>query len=165
MADDASYLAFLQKANQPLSPPSSATATTVSLDEPTSSKHPYLSLLNNKLGGVISKTFTTETDSDFRATFISSAALPSWSDSTSEFPAATDLEGQVDQGWDGKMMGVEEWDTRGEYTAIVQAIKDVTKQNKAQVYTVQGKGACFEVFILAKVDDGLVGVKAKGVET
>lgn len=58
-----------------------------------------------------------------------------------------------------------EWDSRGEYSAVIKAVKDVTKRKEVQVYTVQGRGGRFVVFILVKMEDGLVGVKAKGVAT
>lgn len=166
MADDESYAAFLQRANQPPSVPSSSAETTApSVDECVASKQPFLALLNDKLASLSTNTFVTETDSDFYATFISSSVLPSWSDDVGNFPAAKDLEGQVEGGRQGKMMSVEEWDSRGDYMAVVKAVKDVTKQNEAKIYTIQGRGGRFEVFILAKTDDGLVGVKAKGVAT
>jgi len=166
MADDASYAAFLQRASNPPSIPSSSTETTASsLDEPASSKHPFLPLLNNRLANLSAKTFVTETDSDFYATFISSSSLPSWSESTDEFPVAEDLESHVNGGRNAERMNVEEWDPRGEYTAIIKVVKDITKRKEVQVYTVQGHGGRFEVFILAKMEDGLVGVKAKGVAT
>ena len=167
MADDASYEAFLQRANNPpQSIPSSATQTTASsINESTTSKHPFIPLLNNKLSNLSTKTFETETDSDFLATFISSSTLPSWLESTTIFPVAADLEDQVDGGRNGKIYTVEEWDKRGQYSDVVKAVKDITKRNDVRVYTVQGRGGRFEVFILAKMDDGLVGVKAKGVAT
>ena len=166
MADDASYTAFLQRANHPPSPPLSSTETTNSSVKGSSpSKHPFLPLLNNKLANLSAKTFVTETDEDFHATFISSSHLPSWSDSPSKFPDAEDLETQVAGGRKGKKLSVKEWDSRGEYTAVVAAVKEVTKSKEVQVYTVQGRGGRFEVFILAKMEDGLVGVKAKGVAT
>lgn len=166
MADDASYMAFLQKANStPKAASSTSSQKTASIDSPETSKHPFLPLLNNKLANLSSKTFVTETDSDFHAVFISSSSLPSWSDSTEAFPDAEDLESQVDGGREAEKLSIIEWDTRGEYTTIVKAVKDITKRSKVQVYSVQGKGGRFEVFILAKMDDGLVGVKAKGVAT
>jgi hypothetical protein len=166
MADDASYMAFLQKANDNTTAVSSTSSQrTASLDEPEASKHPFLPLLNNKLANISSRTFITETDSDFHAVFISSSSLASWSDDTDAFPSAVDLEGQVDGGRKGKKLSIMEWDPRGEYTAVVKAVKDITKRNAVQVYSVQGKGGRFEVFVLAKMDDGLVGVKAKGVAT
>ena len=60
---------------------------------------------------------------------------------------------------------MKEWDSRGEYKAVVEAVKEVTKSKEVQVYTVQGRGGRFEVFILTKMEDGLVGFKAKGVAT
>jgi len=165
MADDASYAAFLERANRPTKSTVSSSETT-SVDEPVLSKrHPYLPLLNNKLAGLSDKTFVTESDSDFIATFISSSSLPSWTDIPDKFPAASDLEGQVEGGRNGKSWSVEEWDTRNEYSGVINAVKDTTQHNALRVYTIQGRGGRFEVFILAKMDDGLVGVKAQGVET
>lgn len=166
MADDAGYAAFLQRANNPPSAPSSSTQTTASsIDEPITSKHPFLPLLNNRLATLSTSTFITETDSDFYATFIPSPSLPSWSDSPNTFPDAEDLEGQVDEGHEAEKLSIKEWDSRGEYSAVIKTIQDITKRNYVQVYTVQGHGGRFVVFILAKMDDGLVGVKAKGVAT
>ena len=165
MADDASYTAFLQRANNPPSPPLSSTETTASsVKESSTLKHPFLPLLNNKIANLSAKTFVTETDEDFHATFIPSSELPSWSNTPSEFPDAVDLEAKVVGGRKAKRLAVKEWDSRGEYTALVEAVKEVTK-SKVQVYSIQGRGGRFEVFILAKMEDGLVGVRAKGVAT
>lgn len=60
---------------------------------------------------------------------------------------------------------MKEWDSQKEYFGVVEAVKSVTKRNVVQVYKVKGKGGRFVVFILAKVDDGLVGVRALGVAT
>lgn len=66
-------------------------------------------------------------------------------------------------------MTEKEWDPQGEYRSVVLAVKLAVKlatnQEVLQVYKVKGRGGRFEVFILAKVDDGLVGVKALGVAT
>jgi len=166
MADDASYLAFLQKSNTATAVPSiPSSQKTASIDEPENSKHPFLPLLNNELANISSRTFITETDSDFHAVFILSSRLPSWSDGAETFPNAEDLESLVEGGRNGEKLSVREWDPRGEYTTVVKAVKDTTKRNVVQVYSVQGKGGRFEVFIVVKMDDGLVGVKAQGVAT
>jgi hypothetical protein len=165
MADDASYASFLRRANNPLpSGPSTSTPTTVST--PTSTpKHPFIHLINDRVSSLSEKTFVTETDSDFYATSISSSALPSWTDSTDKFPDAADLEGQVEAGHSAREMTVEEWDARGEYSGVVEAVKAATSRDVVAVYKVGGKGGRFVVFILAKMDDGLVGVRALGVAT
>ena len=163
MADDTLYASFLQRANNP-PPVSSATATTVSTPASTP-KHPFIHLINDRVSSLSEKTYATETDDDFYGTFISSSVLPSWTDTPDKFPAATDLEGQVDQGHKARKMTEKEWDPRGEYSAVVDAVKAATKRNVVQVYIVKGKGGRFVVFILAKVDDGLVGVRALGVAT
>src|SRR5437667_1368855 len=127
MADDASYATFLQRANNPPSAPSTSTQAS-SINEPSTLKHPFLPLLNDSLANLSTKTFVTETDSDFSATFISSSALTSWSDSTDEFPEAVDIEGQVEGGRNGEMMSIKEWDLRETYTAVIKVVRDVTKQ-------------------------------------
>jgi len=166
MSDDASYLSFLQKANNPPPAASSTSETTASsINEPVSAKHPLVTALNDRLSNLSSKTLISETDEDFRATFISSSVLPSWSSISSRFPAADDLESQVDEGRNAELLTVEEWDVKGHYAAVVKAVRDVTKQQEVKVYAVEGRGGRYEVFILAKVDDGLIGVKAKGVAT
>ena len=165
MADDVSYLAFLQKANKPASVSTSSTERTSSINGPIKAQHPLLPLINNKLANLSAKTFTTETDSDFDAVFISSSFLPSWSSNQDVFPLATDLESQVDGGRNGRMLTVTEWDKSCDYTAVVKVVMDVTLRKQIQVYEIQGRGGRFEVFIVAKMDDGLVGVKADGVET
>ena len=166
MADDASYSAFLQRANNPPSPPlGSVETTTSSVKNPICSKHPFLPLLNNKIANLSAKTFVTEADEDFHAVFISSSDLPSWSESLNKFPDAEDLETQVVGGRNGEKLSVKEWDSRGEYTSIVDAVKEVTKSKEVQVYSIQGRGGRFEVFILTKMEDGLVGFQAEGVAT
>jgi len=166
MSDDASYLSFLQKANNPPPAASSTSETTASsVNEPITAKHPFVTALNDRLSNLSLKTLISETDEDFRATFIPSSVLPSWSSSSSRFPAADDLESQVDGGRNAEMLTVEEWDVKEDYTAVVKAVRDVTKQQEVKVYTVEGRGGRYEVFILAKMDDGLIGVKAKGVAT
>jgi len=163
MADDASYTSFLQRANDP-PPVPSTTATTVSTPESTP-KHPFIHLINDRVSSLSEKTYVTETDGDFYGTFVSSSVLPSWTDTPDRFPAAADLEGQVEEGHKARKMTEKEWDPRGEYSAVVEAVKIATNRNVVQVYTIKGKGGRFVVFILAKMDDGLVGVRALGVAT
>ena len=164
MADDASYASFLQRANNPPRGPSSSTPTTVTTPSDTP-KHPYLHLVNDRISSLSEKTFVTETDSAFHATFISSSLLPSWTDTPDKFPAAADLEDQVEGGHKARKLTEKEWDPQAEYRSVMLAVKLATNRDVVQVYKVKGKGGRFEVFILAKVDDGLVGVKALGVAT
>jgi hypothetical protein len=166
MADDESFMAFLQQANNAPQAPSNLSETTASsINESITSKHPLVTALNDKLANLSSKTLVSETDEEFRATFIPSSVLPSWSSSSSTFPAPEDLENQVDEGRNAEMTTVEEWDVKGHYSTVVSAVKQFTKQKEVKVYTVDGRGGRYEVFILAKAVDGLIGVKAKGVAT
>ena len=165
MSDEVSYFAFLQKATKPVSASESSTEATDLIDGPAKAQHTLLPLINNKLSRLTQKTLTTETDSDFHAVFISSSVLPSWSTNADVFPTAADLETQVNGGRNGRMSTIAEWDTRGKYSSIIKVVIDVSFRREVKIYTIQGHGGRFEVFIVARMDDGLVGVKANGVET
>jgi len=69
---------------------------------------------------------------------------------------------QVEGDWDATQMAAEEWDNYEEYIDIVQVVKHAAKQDAVRVYIVQMCEGKFVVFILARVDNGLIGVKAVG---
>ena len=166
MTDDASYAAFLESANKPAKSAISDLET-ASVEPTLSKQHPCISVLNERLSELSLEdiVFVSETDSDFTATFIPSSSLPSWTANSDGFPFAKDLEGQVDGGWDGHSWSVEDWDYQNHYSAVIKAVKEATQMQTLRVYTIESHVSRFEVFILAKMDDGLVGVKAMGVET
>ena len=89
--------------------------------------------------------------------------MPSWS--SDGFPDPKDLETQVEFGRNAEIMKVEDWDRRGQYGAVVDTIKKVVNKNDGMVYIVDEQGGRYEVFILVRLEDGLFGVKSKGVAT
>lgn len=61
------------------------------------------------------------------------------------------------------VLEVKEWDPRGEYDDVVEAVRKVG-DGKVGVYQV-GNGARVEYFVVTTSEEGVVGVCAKAVET
>lgn len=115
----------------------------------------------NHLTKLIDKKLANLSASEFTSIWLHSAVLLSWCKTKDSFPEAEDMEQHVEGGWKAKKVAVEEWETSGDYTAIIQVVKDIANQDKVQVYTVCGREEKFEVFVLARLYNGLIGVKAK----
>ena len=81
------------------------------------------------------------------------------------FPDASYVEAQVEGGWSADKIAVEEWNNDRNYDSVVQVVKDVAKQDDVQAYQVREQEGKFEVFVLAKIHDGLNGVRAMGIAT
>lgn len=62
---------------------------------------------------------------------------------------------------------VTEWDTRGQYKQVVDAVRLAAKGGDVRVYRVPGPGARVEYWVvgLEKKEGRLVGVKALAVES
>ena len=129
------------------------------------SQHHLTDDIEDKLGKLPSKTFVTEMNDDFTATFICSAILLSWCKTKDMFPDASYVEAQVEGGWSADKIAVEEWNNDRNYDSVVQVVKDVAKQDDVQAYKVREQEGKFEVFVLAKIHDGLNGVRAMGIAT
>ena len=162
-ADIDSYDDFFQTAHTLYLTATSSASTVTPSQELFVSHHHLMEDIEDKLAKLPSKAFATETNNDFTATFLHSAVLLSWYKMKGMFPDARDVEEQVKGGWNAKKIAVEEWDTNVDYNAIIQIVKDIAKRDEVQVYTVRGFEGRFEVFVLAKMNDGLIGVKAMGV--
>ena len=162
-ADADSYGDYLQKRNAPDVTATSCASTITPSRDLFGSHHHLTEDIEDKLGKLPSKSFVTEMNNYFTATFLHSAVLLSWHKAKDMFPDASDVEEHVEGGWGAKKISVEEWNSDGDYDDIVQVVKDVAKQDNVQVYKVQGRKGKFEVFVLAKIHDGLIGVKAMGV--
>lgn len=63
-------------------------------------------------------------------TFLYAAVLLSCFWPKNRFPEAKNIEEHVDGGWDGKKITMEEWNTNGEYNAIVKVVKDVAERDE-----------------------------------
>ena len=76
-----------------------------------------------------------------------------------------DLERQVNGGRDAERLEVHEWHGKEDYVAVIEVVKEVIKTGDLRVYVIYGKRGHYVVFILTKMDDGLIGVRAEGVAT
>jgi hypothetical protein len=62
-------------------------------------------------------------------------------------------------------MDIGEWDPRGEYKDVVEAVREVGKGNDVRVYRIGRDGARFEYWVVTLVDGKLIGVKALAIES
>ena len=168
MADDASYSAFLDKANQPTSSSSSdkpSTSNNRSKFDPTSttsstqSAPPTISKLLSQSSGP--PTYTSETDAAFEPFFASysGSSLPS----AKQFREAIDeTDGQVEE------LKVKDFDPRGDYTEVVRAVEGAGEGGvKVFRLEVSSTRVVYFVVTLARKEEGgkLVGVKVESVES
>ena len=58
-----------------------------------------------------------------------------------------------------------DWDTQGQYSEIVQAVREASKGADVRVYRVKKDGTRTEYWVVAAVDGKIVGAKALGVES
>ena len=85
----------------------------------------------------------------------------------------SDFEKCLDGKADGKVeeMSVKEWDARGEYGEVVEAVRQAGEEGgEVKVFQVKGKGARMEYYVMSVVggkEGGrkLVGVKTEAVES
>ncbi|KFY34888.1 hypothetical protein V495_08092 [Pseudogymnoascus sp. VKM F-4514 (FW-929)] len=162
MADDASYLSFLEKANAPLGGDNSGGGAQ------TTKKGGFKTVDEGaKVPGGIQKAiegvvYVTEADEGFEGVSL-----------------ATGGRGMVDgesfaelinapSGREIEILDISQWDERGEYKAIVDAIRDATDGGDVRVYRVPRDATRVEYWVVG-VQEGeegrLVGAKALGIES
>jgi hypothetical protein len=74
--------------------------------------------------------------------------------------------------WDAEnadvcIMDPVDWDSQGQYTKLVEAVREATKGNDVRVYRVVRDKTRTEYWVLSTEEEGgrIVGVKALGVES
>ena len=164
MADDASYNSFLSKANEPVSDQTQSTSQNRSKHDPTESNASAPASISSLLSN--NPTYTSETDSSFSPVYLSYAGdgLPSAADfSTCLEKSHTSSSGDVEE------LSVKEFDPRGEYKSVIEAVGQAGKKGKGdvKVYRVEGKGSRVEYYVVTVAEDGgkLVGVTTMAVES
>lgn len=171
MADDASYQSFLSKANEPLSSQqqeSTSTSSSRNKFDPTktagldAAPEPIAKLLS---GGAAAPTYTSDTDAEFEPFFASYSgkSLPSAEGFAKSLGGAA-AKGQVE------VLSVEEWDRRGEYKEVVEAVRDSGdggdgEEVKVYRLEVSSTRAVYFVVTLGERGGKLVGVKVESVES
>lgn len=163
MADDASYMSFLNKANEPLSSAQQTTSTSQASSkfDPTSTESasaapkPISDLLASK-----EPHYTSETDAPFEPFFTSHSG--------GSFPSAAeflkslgiDKSGKVDE------LTTQDFDPRGQYKEVIDAVK-AAGDGQVKVYRLEVSRTRAVYFIATLAEGGtkLVGLKAESVES
>ena len=166
MADDASYISFLNKANQD---PKAGASTSQSRSrlEPTNTssitsgsdlKPECLPASLQKLPEIL---YTSDTDAPFEAVVFNyaSSSLPSVSD-FENFLGAKAKAGVVE-------LSVEEFDPRGQYKEIIHTVEQAGNGDGGgvKVFRVEISTTHVEYYVLTVGERMLVGVVAKAVES
>lgn len=58
-----------------------------------------------------------------------------------------------------------DWDPRGQYTRLIEAVREATKGNDVRVYRVVRDKTRSEYWLVSGEEGRIVGVKALGVES
>ncbi|OBT85534.1 hypothetical protein VE02_05393 [Pseudogymnoascus sp. 03VT05] len=159
MADDASYLSFLEKANAPLgggeAQASGGKKGFKTVDE--GAKVP--GVIREAIEGVV---YVSEADEGFVG-----VSLGTGGRGMVDGESFADLIGSPD-GREIEILDISQWDERGEYKSIVDAIRDATSGGDVRVYRVP-RGATRVEYWVVGVEEGeegrLVGAKALSVES
>lgn len=165
MADDASYMSFLNKANanEPLSAAQGTTSTSQARSkfDPTSTgsasgaPEPIAKLLSSK-----QPHYTSETDSPFEPFFASYSG--------SSLPPASSFSKSLGNAGSGAIeeLTLDDFDPKGQYKEVVDAVK-AAGNDEVKVYRLEVSSTRSVYFIVTLAEGGakLVGLKAESVES
>ncbi|EXJ77181.1 hypothetical protein A1O3_10339 [Capronia epimyces CBS 606.96] len=164
MADDASYAAFLDKANADPKAgheQSESTSQARTKFDPTTTSQ--LEALPASLKSLPEVTYTSDTDAPFEPITLNYAGskLPS----VAEFEKSLGLKGKVTGSVEE--LTTEEFDPRGEYREIIERVAQAAKGKDVGVklFRVEISQTRAEYYILTVGDRALVGVVVKAVES
>jgi hypothetical protein len=168
MADDASYMSFLSKANanEPLSAVQETTSTSQARSKFDPTTTGSASGAPASISALLSSAqphYVSETDSPFEPFFApySGESLPT----AEEFAKSL---GTTTGGEKGKVEAMEtgQWDPRGQYKEVVEAVEKAG-EGKVGVYRLEVTGTRAVYFVVTVAEKGtkLVGLKAESVES
>lgn len=66
---------------------------------------------------------------------------------------------------DISIMDPTDWDRKGQYNNLVEAVRQATKGNDVRVYKVVRDKTRVEYWVISRADEGIVGAKALSVES
>ncbi|KJZ75035.1 hypothetical protein HIM_05521 [Hirsutella minnesotensis 3608] len=64
-----------------------------------------------------------------------------------------------------EIMDPSDWDPRGQYSKVVEAVREASKGNDVRVYRVARDATRVEYWVVSRAEGKIVGVKALGVES
>ncbi|OAA67184.1 Nuclease A inhibitor-like protein [Niveomyces insectorum RCEF 264] len=162
MADDDAYAAFLDKANQDPSagnnkPASSSGAAAAA----SSTKNHQQNVPKSLVAATQDQFYISESDEPFEA-----VALPLEGDSLPDEDTFLKLTGLPYAPASVSILDPYDWDTRGQYKALLDAVRTAGQGNDVRVYRVQQDSTRAQYWLVTTTNGGqLVGVKAKSVES
>ncbi|KAA8564941.1 hypothetical protein MFRU_008g02090 [Monilinia fructicola] len=161
MASDEDYMAFLNKANED---PSAGTSNAAS-----SSKKVELKTTDDGVDvpGVLVRAtkdawYVSDADEPFVVVALKhDGGLPDEETFARlvAHPAPEDAAEEI------QIMDIGEWDPRGQYKEIVEAVREAGKGSDVRVYRVPGEGSRVEYWVVGVEGGRLVGAMALGVES
>jgi hypothetical protein len=180
MADDASYNTFLAKANaDPSATPADTTSKTQSTSQAKSKLDPSVqpnASVPPSIQAIVSNyeyTYTSDTDSQFEPVFFSYSG--EGKPSVEDFEKCLEHDEHKDVKGKGKVeeLSTSEWDSRGTYGKVVDAVAQVGEggKGKVQIFRVETGATRVEYFVVTvwggKKEMGrkIVGVKVRAVES
>ncbi|KAK5045619.1 hypothetical protein LTR84_008988 [Exophiala bonariae] len=163
MSDDASYTAFLNKANEDPkagshSQPSESTSQTKSKFDPTNTDNDALPASLRSIPDKI--TYTSDTDSPFEPIVLNYSSDKS--PSPSEFKKA--LGSKAEQA-EVEELSVQDFDPREQYADIIERVKKAGDKNAVRIFRVELGRTRVEYYIVTVGERKLVGVLTKAVES
>jgi len=159
MSDDASYTAFLNKANEdPKSGVSESTSVTKSKFDPTTTDNASLPSSLRSIPDTL--TYTSDTDSPFEPVLLNCSldGLPS----KAEFKKA--LGAKAEQGDVGEL-SVKDFDPMGQYADIIDRVKSAGDGKGVKIFRIEVGATRVEYYIVTLGVGKLVGVYTKAVES
>jgi hypothetical protein len=66
---------------------------------------------------------------------------------------------------DISIMDPTDWDSKGQYNKIIEAVRQATEGNDVRVYRVARDGTRVEYWVISRGEGAIVGVKALAVES
>ncbi|CEJ81570.1 hypothetical protein VHEMI01691 [[Torrubiella] hemipterigena] len=164
MASDEDYMAFLDKANRDADEAHAAAAAATTRTQTTSFKALDAGETPAPaIAAVCKDTFyVSDADEPFEAVSLRYSGKDGLPDEV-EFA-------KLIQHWDAdnanvSIMDPTDWDVRGAYTNVVEAVREASRGNDVRVYRVTRDATRTEYWVVSATEDRIVGVKALAVES
>ncbi|KAL2205351.1 hypothetical protein CC79DRAFT_1371162 [Sarocladium strictum] len=161
MASDNDYMNFLNKANEDASGGGSAAAQSGGQQKfKTTDSGKQVPQAIQK--AIKDEVYVTDADEPFEGvslTWTGDGGLPD------EEEFAKLINHSNPSGASIEIMDPTDWDTKGQYDKIIDAVREASKGSDVRVYRVKKDGTRAEYWVVSAADGGIVGAKALGVES
>ncbi|KAH6891089.1 hypothetical protein B0T10DRAFT_547459 [Thelonectria olida] len=156
MASDEDYMAFLNKANQ-----DTGSATAQSSEKPVLKTKDEGSEVPKEIRDVCQQAvYVSEADEPFEEVSLK------W-DGKHRLPTESEFAELTKSPSDATISIIDplEWDSKGQYTDVLEAVRRATQGNDVRVYRVERDATRVEYWLVSSKDGKLVGAKALSIES